>query len=103
MKSKLIFMLLLLCLTTAINAEEIQGIDYCHNPSINQDWDKKITDFPKDPIILKLAGLRTGLCQMIDNKQITHEQGTDIWEDERQRSIVDRQNEETKQAPKYTL
>lgn len=71
MKSKLIFMLLLLCLTTAINAEEIQGIDYCHNPSINQDWDKKITDFPKDPIILKLAGLRTGLCQMIDNKQIT--------------------------------
>jgi hypothetical protein len=57
----------------------------------------------EDPIILKLAGLRTGLCQMIDKKQITHEQGTDIWEDERQRSIVDRSNEETKQAPKYTL
>jgi hypothetical protein len=102
MKSRLPI-LLLLFFTATVTAEEIKGVDYCHNSNINQDWDKKITDFPKDPIILKLAGLRTGLCQMIDKKQITHEQGTDIWEDERQRSTVDRSNEETKQAPKYTL
>jgi hypothetical protein len=45
-----------------------------------------LTDYPTDPVILKLAGLREGLCLMIDRKQFSHEQGTDIWEDERQQS-----------------
>jgi hypothetical protein len=50
-----------------------------------------------------LAGLREGLCLMIDRKQISHEQGTDIWEDERQRSIVDRDQEQTQKMPKFTI
>jgi len=40
---------------------------------------------------------------MIDRGQITHEQGTDLWEDVRQRSIVDRSKDDAKKAPKYTL
>lgn len=102
MKSSLMFIPLLF-MASIINATETNQPNYCHNIAINQDWDKKITDFPKDPIILKLAGLRTGLCLMIDKKQISDEQGIDIWEDERQRSLVDRQNEEAKQNPKYSL
>jgi hypothetical protein len=66
----------LLFLALAANAEESGKVDYCHDAKVNQDWLKN----PKDPVILKLAGLREGLCLMIDRGQITHEQGTDIWE-----------------------
>jgi hypothetical protein len=96
-------MSILLFLPLAANAEETAKVDYCHDAKINQDWNKQIAEFPKDPIILKLAGLREGLCMMIDRGQITHEQGINIWEDERQRSLADRHKEEAKQMPKYTL
>lgn len=102
MKTGILTILLFLLIFTA-NAEEVQKVDYCHDAKANQDWSTKIAEFPEDPIILKLAGLREGLCMMIDRGQITHEQGTNIWEDERQRSIVDRSSKEVKQMPKYTL
>jgi hypothetical protein len=100
MKLKLLFMLLLALYFPAHAATQA---NYCHNLAMNQDWDKKVVEFSQDPIILKLAGLRTGLCQMIDRGQITHEQGINLWEDERQRSIVDRQTEQARQKPKYVL
>jgi hypothetical protein len=87
----------------SVNAEEVKGVDYCHDAKINQDWDKQIAQYPNDAIILHLAGLREGLCQMIDRGQITHEQGTDLWEDVRQRSIVERGKEEEKKAHNFTL
>jgi len=102
MQSRL-FSIFLFSLSLSVYAEETEKIDYCHDDKINQDWTKRVAEFPNDPIILKLAGLREGLCLMIDRGQITHEQGTDIWEDERQRSIVDRGNEDSKKAPKFTL
>ncbi|MDD5494470.1 MAG: hypothetical protein PHG36_07370 [Dehalococcoidia bacterium] len=102
MKTGLISILLFF-LTFTTNAEETEGIDYCHDAKINQDWLKMIGEYPKDAIILKLAGLREGLCLMIDRGQISHEQGIDIWEDERQRSMVDRGQEQAKKMPKYIL
>jgi hypothetical protein len=77
--------------------------DYCHDAKVNQDWIKILAEYPKDSVILKLAGLREGLCLMIDRGQITHEQGTDIWEDERNKSIIQRSNEELTSDPKLTL
>ena len=97
------FISILLFLASAANAQASEQVDYCHDAKINQDWHKQITEYPEDPIILKLAGLREGLCLMIDRGQIKHEQGITIWEDERQRSIVDRNNEQAKQMPKYNL
>ncbi len=102
MKSGL-FSLSLALLATVASADEVAGVDYCHDPKASQEWQKMVIEYPKDPIIIKLAGLREGLCLMIDRGQITHEQGTDIWEDERQRSIVDRGSEDAKKMPKYTL
>jgi hypothetical protein len=93
----------LLFLTIAVNAEESGKVDYCHDAKVNQDWIKMIAEYPKDPVTLKLAGLREGLCLMIDRGQITHEQGTDIWEDERNKSILQRSNEELTSDPKLTL
>lgn len=102
MKSLLITILLFFLAFSAYS-EETEKMNYCHNEKINQDWIKRVAEFPNDPIILKLAGLREGLCLMIDRGQIRHEQGIDIWEDERQRSIVDRSNEDAKKMPKYNL
>ncbi|WAK04598.1 hypothetical protein [Methylobacter sp. YRD-M1] len=93
----------LLFLAFAANGEESGKVDYCHDAKVNQDWLKMIAEYPKDPVILKLAGLREGLCLMIDRGQITHEQGTDIWEDEKNKSIIQRSNEELTSAPKLTL
>lgn len=102
MKSGL-FLIGLLSFTINAFAEEVKGIDYCHDAKVSQEWLKMITDYPHDPVILKLAGLREGLCLMIDRKQISHEQGTDIWEDERQRSIIDRDKEQSQKIPKFTI
>lgn len=93
----------LLFLTFAASAEELEKVDYCHDAKVSQDWLKMIAEYPKDPVILKLAGLREGLCLMIDRGQITHEQGTDIWEDERNKSIIQRSNEELTRSPKLML
>jgi hypothetical protein len=46
--------------------------------------------------VIELAGLREVLCLMIDRGQITHAQGVDLWEEERQRRIVERSDEDAK-------
>jgi hypothetical protein len=40
---------------------------------------------------------------MLDRGQNTHEQGADVWEEERQRSIVERSADDAKKAPKFDL
>lgn len=100
---KLAILLNLLLLVTAAHAQEPEQADYCHDASINQDWRKHIAAYPQDPIILKLAGLREGLCLMIERGQITQEQGINIWEDERKRSLVDRNKEQALHMPNYSL
>lgn len=86
-----------------VHGEEVKGVDYCHDDKVSKQWLDLLSDYPTDPIIIKLVGLREGLCLMIDRKQITHEQGTDIWEDERQRSINDRNKEQAKKMPEFTI
>ncbi len=102
MKS-IIFSIIMLFMTITADADEVKGVDYCHDAKVSKEWHKLLADYHNDPIIIKLAGLREGLCLMIDRKQITHEQGTDIWEDERQRSLVDRNKEQPQKMPKYTI
>lgn len=73
--------------------------DYCHDPVVNQEWKAFVSDMPNDPIIIKLAGLREGLCQMIDRGEITHDFGNEIWNLEHQRSILERGKEELEARP----
>jgi hypothetical protein len=53
------------CFNFSVLAEEVKGIDYCHDANVSQVWQKLLADYPHDPIIIKLAGLREGLCMMI--------------------------------------
>jgi hypothetical protein len=92
-----------LLIKTFAHAEDGAAPNYCHDMQKNQEWREMVSEYPNDPIIIKLAGLREGLCIMIDRGQITHEQGVNLWEDERQRSVVERGNDDAKKAPKYDL
>jgi hypothetical protein len=92
-----------LLFTQFAHAEATQSPNYCHDTSKNEEWKDMLAKYPNDPIIIKLAGLREGLCLMIDRGQITHAQGVDLWEEERQRSIVERSADDTKKAPRYDL
>jgi hypothetical protein len=96
---------ILLALLPAVsaNAEDAKNPNYCHDKEKSQEWAKMIADYPNDPIVIKLAGLREGLCMMIDRGQITLEQGVDLWEDERQKSVVERRVDDVKKAPKFDL
>jgi hypothetical protein len=89
--------------STIAHSEEIKSPNYCHDAQKTQEWMEMVEKYPADPIVIKLAGLREGLCMMIDRGQITLEQGIDLWEDERQRSMVERSNDDAKKAPKYDL
>jgi hypothetical protein len=89
--------------TMFARAEATPSPNYCHDDSKNREWKEMVAKYPNDPIVIKLAGLREGLCLMIDRGQITHEQGVDLWEDERQRSIVERTTDDAKKAPKFDL
>jgi hypothetical protein len=92
-----------LLFTLFARAEEPPSPNYCHDVSKIQEWKDMVAKYPNDPIVIKLAGLREGLCLMIDRGQITHEQGVDLWEEERQRSIVERSTDDAKKAPKFDL
>jgi hypothetical protein len=92
-----------LVISAIAHADESNSPNYCHDAQKNLDWEKMVADYPSDPIIIKLAGLREGLCVMIDRGQITQEQGVNLWEEERQRSVVERSADDAKKAPKYDL
>lgn len=87
--------------SAAYSGEE--DVNYCHDETVNKDWKERVEKFPLDPIIVKLAGLREGLCAMIDRGDITFDFGNDVFNLEHERAIVERQNDEQYENPKYTL
>jgi hypothetical protein len=102
MKHLLAISTALLCAVSA-RAEDAASPNYCHGAQKIRDWQDMVAKYPNDPIVIKLAGLREGLCLMIDRGQITHAQGVDLWEEEHQRSIVERSADDAKKAPRFDL
>jgi len=93
----------LLLFSVPLFAAEDEPANYCHDDSVEKDWARMLAETPTDPIIIKLFGLREGLCGMIDRGQITLEQGIDIWNDEHSRSVLQRSEDEAKRRKKYDL
>jgi hypothetical protein len=57
----------------------------------------------KDPLIIKLVALRVGLCTMLDERKITLDSAIDIFEEEKNRAIVERSKEELMSSPEHAL
>jgi hypothetical protein len=50
-----LFLILLSSLAFNALAEEVKGIDYCHDAKVSQEWLKMITDYPTDPCYLEIG------------------------------------------------
>ena len=83
-------------------AEE-QPVNYCHDEEVNADWEKMLLDTPKDPLIIKLYGLRIGLCRMIDQGKLSLEQGAEIWNQEHAQSVIQRTQEDEERKNEWVL
>lgn len=68
-------------------------------------WDsiKKLRrDAPNDPLVIRMYAMRKGLCAMIEEGKITRDQGTEIFELERSRVLIERQQNETRTKRKVS-
>lgn len=74
--------------------------DHCHD---QEAW-RRIEDFlrqhPRDPLVIRTYALRLGICQLMDTKKITLEQGIELFDLERQRVLMERQQEEANRQRK---
>ena len=95
--------IILLVASSPVVAGEDTPVNYCHSQEAADTWGKMLSDAPEDPIIIKLYGLRIGLCGMIEDGQIGLKQGIEIWEQERNRSVIQRAKEEIEARQEITL
>lgn len=57
----------------------------CHDPATVADWEKLLSDNPRDPVVIRLYGLRRGLCSMIDDGRVELDQAIAIFNQEHAR------------------
>lgn len=99
----------LLCLSLPAAGEENQNPDpksdpdnYCYQREAWDKIEKLRRDAPNDPLVIRMYAMRKGLCAMIEEGKITREQGTEIFELERSRAIIERQQDETRAKRKVS-
>lgn len=86
-----IFFALLFLMPFAVASERS---DYCHDPDAAKQWNRLLDRHASDPAVIKLYALRIGLCKMIDQGKLDVNQAIDIFEQERSRVIIERQQDE---------
>ncbi len=92
MKHKLIGPLwLLCCLSLPAPAQTItRPLNFCLNPSEQQEFADLLAKHPKDKGIIRLIAIRQGLCDMIGKHQIPLYVGLEMWAVERQKMLMER-------------
>jgi hypothetical protein len=80
-------MLFLALLTSSVWAEEPRN--FCSDPEVNRQWQEALVKYPKDPLLLKLSAVRTALCSMLSQDQISLETARATWEDALTDALVD--------------
>lgn len=95
--------------TSAIAAEENPPPDprtdpdnYCYQQKAWDDIEKLRQDAPNDPLVIRMYAMRKGLCALIEEGKITLEQGVEIFELERSRTLIERQREENQTKRKIS-
>lgn len=66
----------------------------CHDPATVADWERLLSSNPRDPVVIRLYGLRRGLCSMIDDGLVELDQAIEIFNQEHARGVVERYQEE---------
>ncbi|MGH8502741.1 MAG: hypothetical protein ACREVE_09790 [Gammaproteobacteria bacterium] len=61
--------------------------NYCHDRSINAEWERLLARHEGDTTVTYLYALRNDLCAAVDAGKISLEQAVERFESERQRMI----------------
>ncbi len=75
----------------------------CHDESVADDWSRMLSESPRDPIVIRLYGLRVGLCSLVDRGQVGLNQAAEIWELTRAEAAMQRFKDEAESNPKLSL
>ena len=69
--------------------------NYCHDEESWKEWDALIQKSPNDTGLQALHALRLGLCLKVEADGITLDQGTQIFESDRE-AIIQKRKEDQK-------
>ena len=100
---KQLFLILMFFTQLSLADTMEEGGNHCHDPEAIEQNRALLGDHPDDPVIIRLIALREGLCNMIDRGQISVEQGIDIFNDEKNKGVIQRGSEELTREPKLEL
>ena len=75
----------------------------CHDPAVWAKMDALLKQVPNDPLVIRTYALRRGICDLVDEGQISLENGIRIFDIERQRAIMERSMEEGARKPKQPV
>ncbi len=71
----------------------------CHDPAAALEWEALVQKSPKDLALQRLHALRLGICEKIEKGSLTLEQGTALFEQERE-AVVNQRFEENRSKQK---
>lgn len=74
--------------------------NYCYQQEAWKNIDNLLKDAPNDPLVIRMYAIRKGLCILIEEGKITRDQGAEIFELERSRVIIERQQDEIQKKRK---
>ena len=97
MKPFLILSALMLFNTNAFAIDDSkmkEGANYCNDKEAVQKSMDLLARFSKDEEVIRLVGLRVGLCKLVDDKKITLDQAIDSFDHEKSRTMQKRAVEE---------
>jgi hypothetical protein len=84
----------LCCSLFIFTANANEPADTCANLDINQQWRIALTKSPNDHLLLKLASLRSDLCEMIENNSIDVDTAWLMWEQALTTALLERTRED---------
>ncbi|CAI8981983.1 hypothetical protein [Methylocaldum szegediense] len=76
--------------------------NYCYQQEAWDGIERLRQEAPSDPLVIRMYAMRKGLCMLIEEGKITREQGVEIFELERSRAIIERQQDETRTKRKVS-
>jgi hypothetical protein len=82
-------------LTPDLKPKDDPTQNYCKDQEKNAAWARMFGQYPRDPVVVKLYAMRSGLCVMIDAGLITLDDGIIYFEEEWDRLIEQRERENT--------
>jgi hypothetical protein len=92
--------LVILALALAVGPAPVAGADpdpgdsgpvhFCDDPAADQEWAEILAGNPQDDVVVRLYALREGLCSMIAGDLLPVERAIVLFEEEREKAIIER-------------